>query len=159
VLVSNIEDRRHVGRLPVQMHRQDRLGPWCNRPLDQFDVDQIVVGIRVDQHRRRARVGDRQCRGDKSVGGRNHFVARTNAQRPQRQGERGGSVGDAETVFAAAKLGKRLLEVGNLVAEDELTIVDRPLDGQRDFSPYDRVLHFQINKRNRHSAKASISEE
>jgi hypothetical protein len=49
------EDRVEIGRLAVEMHRQDRPRARRDRRLDPAGIDVEGRGIGLDRHRRRAR--------------------------------------------------------------------------------------------------------
>ena len=54
-----VEDRVHVGALPVEMDGDDRARARRDRRVDRGGIDVVGLGIDVDEPRRRARRDDR----------------------------------------------------------------------------------------------------
>src|SRR5207248_6693180 len=57
MLRSDRRDACHIGRLPVEVHRNDGTGPWRDRRLHQVGVYGVVL-IDVYEHRLRPRLRD-----------------------------------------------------------------------------------------------------
>ena len=55
-------DRRHVRRLPVQVHRQQGRRAWRHRRRGRRRIDRETRGIDVGKHRTRTGHRDRECR-------------------------------------------------------------------------------------------------
>ena len=92
----------HVGRLAVQVHRQDDLGARRDGRLDQRRVDVVGARIGLHRHRRGAALADGQPGGDVGVAGHDDFVARPDAHGAQGQVQGVQAVGDADAVGGAA---------------------------------------------------------
>ena len=128
VLSRDFEDRRHIRRLAIQVHRHNRFRPRRNRLLDQLDVNQVIGWINVDEHGRRPGICDRERRRHKRVGSRDHFIARPDPERTQCQMQRLGTIAQANAVPPAAEVGERLLKRRNLIAENILAVINGAFD-------------------------------
>ena len=97
-------DRRHVGRLAVQVHRQDGARPRRDRALDRVGIDRQRARRRC---RRRPAARPAIMHRQRRVGGgqrrRDDFVARADAERAEDQRERVGAGADADGVRRAAR--------------------------------------------------------
>ena len=98
VLPCDRQDRIHIGRLAVQVHRDYRLRSRRDLLLELLHVHQVGVGINVDEHDPRTRHLDGLRRRDEAVRNRDHFVARADAECPQRDVQRVGAVGDTNAL-------------------------------------------------------------
>ena len=81
---ADLQERLHVGRLAVQVDRQDRPGPPRDLALDLAQVHRVGDRIDVDEDRRGPDVADRPGGGDEGHRDRDDLVAR--AGRPRRSG-------------------------------------------------------------------------
>ena len=108
-------DPRHVDRMAVEMHDEDRLRARRHRGLD--GVGRHPVGDRVDvgEDRLGADVEDRVDRGHERQRGHDHLVARPDAGGQQREVQRGGAADDR------ADRGRRSVEL----REQRLELVAR----------------------------------
>ena len=79
VAVGDRLDHVHVGHEAEQVDRADRPGSRRDRRLDPLRVDQVRVGLDVDEDRRGARVQDRVGRGRERVRDGDDLVARLEA--------------------------------------------------------------------------------
>ena len=68
-------ERVHVADLPVEVHGEDRSGPWADRSRDRGRIDQAVVGQHIGAHRRGAGVDHGERRRDERVRRDDHHVA------------------------------------------------------------------------------------
>ena len=84
--------------LPIQVHRHDRLGPRRDTGLGALQVHQQRLGIDFAEHRASADHADGADGRNGRVGDRDHFVAGTDLQRAQGDGQRVGAVADAHGV-------------------------------------------------------------
>ena len=94
--------RIKIGRLAIQMRRQDRLGARGDRGLDPRRVEIVRRRIGLDRHRRRAGHANRQLCRDIAVARNDHFIARANVRRLQREVERVEPVSDPDAMRCAA---------------------------------------------------------
>ena len=104
------EDWRHVGDLPVEVHHHDGPGARGERRRDRARVEH-VVGPDVREDRARAGVGDGGRAGAEGIRRHHHVVAASDAQRLEREVERGGAGRDRERALRAKPLRKRRLEL------------------------------------------------
>ena len=79
---------------------------------DRVRIDAPGVGQDVDQHRARADVDHRRHRGDPGHVGDDHFIARPDPQRRQRQMQGRRRVRQADGVRDADVVGQHALEAG-----------------------------------------------
>ena len=75
VSVANFAQRRHLRRLPIQVHRNDGFGTGRNGRFGPGRVQVEGLPPRFHQHRHRARIGNRQRRGNVGVRGHNDLIA------------------------------------------------------------------------------------
>src|SRR5215475_4142070 len=91
-MARNGEDCRHVARHAHLMHAQDRFGACRDDLLDLSWVEVEGTGIDVNENRHRAAVTNHIRGGDVGMTNGDNFVARLDADREQRQMQRGGAV-------------------------------------------------------------------
>ena len=111
VLAANLQHRVHVKRMPVKMHRHDRLRPRRDRAFDQFrvQIERRVVNVHID--RLGADVGNRPTRRHKRVRRGDDFVARPDVQQQHRHVQRGGAAVEAHAVFRPAIMWRNLSQI------------------------------------------------
>ena len=110
-------DRRQARRRVIQNRRQ----------LDR--IHRVVIGLDVDQHRRRA---DHLDRGDRRDGGMRNghdTRARPDTERAQCERQRIGAVAAADRSSATQPCGEFGFERPNLLPEDVPAGLQRPRDG------------------------------
>ena len=98
------------------MHGNHGLGARPDRRFESRRVDR-VIGVDIDEHRRRAGRDDGGDGGERRVRDGDHFVARPDVQRLQRQHQRISAAADADGVRSAAISRKLTLESGDLLAK------------------------------------------
>ena len=89
-----------------------------DRTLDARRIDRVARGVDIDQHWRRTRGNNRGDGRQRRVRDRDHFVARPDAEPPQRQDQRIGAAADANRMCHATIFGKGALETLDLLARD-----------------------------------------
>ena len=114
------ERRGKVGALTVEVYRQDRRSTRSDRCLHLGDVDRSRHPFGIDKDDLSARVLYPNCSRDAAVGSGDHFIARRDADRLERDRDRVCAVGNTHGVRDATPLRKCLLERIELVAEEEL---------------------------------------
>ncbi len=128
----HLENRVHVGALPVEMHGHDRARARCDRRADSGRIE--VVGLRVDvhQHRPGAAADDGAGGGEKRVSAGDDLVAGTDAERHQGHEQRVGAGGDADGVPHPDHRRQLALEPLDFGPENEpLAVADARDRGQR----------------------------
>ena len=75
------QDRGEIGRLAIEVHRQQRARVRRERRLDAHGVNVVRGRIRLHRHRPRAHGADREPSGDIGVGRHDHLVARPDFER------------------------------------------------------------------------------
>ena len=138
--IGNLLNLRHVGRLPVEVDRQNRFRSRCDGAFNQFDVNQIGARVDVNQDRGRAGVVDGQDRSDEGVGGGNDFIAGSNSHGPERQMKRFGTISHTNAVIRAAKVSEIAFKRRQRLAENELRVADDTLNCFRQFLPQLRAV-------------------
>ena len=143
----HFHDGAHLGRLAVQVHRDDRPRPPCHRRRQLGGVDVERNGVDIREDGLRAEPGDRPGRGEERVGGGDDLVARLDVQRHERdeQGVRAGR--HADRVAAPAVCGDGLLERLHLRAQDELLRLQHAVDGLAELVAQRRVLRLEVQQR------------
>ncbi len=121
-------DRGHVGRLAVEVHRQDRARLRTDRGFNLARVDRQPHRIDVGEHRARAGHHDRERGVGRGQRRRDHFVAGADAERAQDQRDRVGAGADADRVRGAGGGGELLLERLDLRPEHEPAARDHAID-------------------------------
>ncbi len=116
VTIGDLDDGRHVSRLPVQADGHDRLGPRRDRGLDQGRVDREVVLTDVDEDRPCAGVEDAVRAGDEGERDGDHLVAGADPVRQQRQVQRGRPGARRDRVTDPDEGGEALLELAHACA-------------------------------------------
>jgi len=99
---SRLPDRVDVGDLPVHVHREDRFRPVGQRRADRGRVHVVGDRVHVDEDRQRARIRDREGRGDAGVGDSDHLVAWPDSERQERQMQRSSPARNADARMRAA---------------------------------------------------------
>ena len=85
VVTGQRQQRIHICRLPIQMHRDDRLRAPGDGIRHLVDVDGVGPWIDVDEHRRGAGVPDGRYRRDEGERHGDHLVTRPDTGGQQRQ--------------------------------------------------------------------------
>jgi len=146
VLVGDGLNHLHLGRLAVQVYRQDRLGSGCDRRGKPTRIEVVCLRIVVDQNRGGPRVVNAQGRGDKRVRGGDDLVARSDPQALHRQSEGIQAAAHADAIFGLAVGGELLLERRQVRAGDEITLGQHLVDGRSNLSVQCVVQPFQIDQ-------------
>ena len=122
-------DRRHVGALPVEMHRDHRARPPAERPLERGGRQGVGRGLDVGEDGARPHRGDGH-RGRRGAERRHHhLVPRPHVERPQRQLERGGGRARADHVPDPEVAGELRFEARDLLVEDVATTLEDAAHG------------------------------
>ena len=151
VAASNLDDRVHVGRLPVKVHRDDGPGPGCNGRFDPGAVKVECSPVRFHSYRRCTGVGYRQPGGDVGVGRDNHLVAGTDIHGPQDQVQRFQTVSDTDALLRVAVVGELSFKGIHLAAEYEPARLHHPVVGLVQFRRQFEVGGLQVKKGNLHA--------
>src|SRR5216684_4945061 len=114
----DLANGRHLGRLPVEMDRENGTRARGDGGLDAIRIEVVRPRVRLDGHGPRAGMRDGQPGGDVGVGWDDHLGAAADAGGAEHQMEGIESVGHADAVFDAAVGGKVALEGFDLLAED-----------------------------------------
>ena len=123
VRARQVEDGIHVAWPARKMNRNDGLRPRCENFADRLHSDVLAVGIHIGHHGTRPNGDGATCRSHKCPAGGDHLVAGPDAESPQRRFQRHSSVGESDSVTAAAEVGELALELAAFVARP---IVDLP---------------------------------
>ena len=111
VLVAQLAQRRHVGGVAAEVHRDDRPRARRDAARDVLGVDvEVVRAAHVAQHRLGADVAGGAGARHERERGHDHLVARADAGRQAGEVQRGGAAGDRHRVGRADVVGERLLE-------------------------------------------------
>ena len=87
VSLGNLRERRHVGRLPVEMHRHDRSRARCDCRSRRRGIERQACRIDIGKHGTCSRHHDSQRRERGRDWGRDDFITRSNAEGPQNERE------------------------------------------------------------------------
>jgi hypothetical protein len=121
-------DLVHVRRLTVERDRHDRPRARRDCALEEPRIEVAGVGLDIDQHRLRPEEHDHLHGCDEGERAGDHFVARLDVERYQRDEERVGAAGANDGVLHADMGRQALLELRDLGAEDVLAVVENLLD-------------------------------
>jgi len=114
VALGERDEGAHRGRVPVQVHGDDRRGAWRDRGGGRGGVEAEGDGVDVGEYRGRAGQGDGS--GGRGEGERrdDHLVPRADAQGQQGQPQRRGPGADGDAVPSVREGGELVLERGDL---------------------------------------------
>ena len=141
------QDGLHVGRVAVEVDRQDHLRARRDRGLERPRVHGEGGLVHVDEDRPRPVQQDRLAGGDEGVGDGDHLVAGPDAVGAQRDRQRVGAVRDADGVARPAESRELLLEEPALVAADEVGAGHDAGDAGVDLRLDPQVLGAQVDHR------------
>ncbi len=99
------------------MHGHDHFGARRDRSSQQRRIKRSSGRFDIHIARRSANIVRGVGGVRTGIGDRQHFVARTHAQRPQTEQQRIGTVGEADTMICTAKIGPFLLKGGDFGAK------------------------------------------
>ncbi len=145
-LLSDSHDLVHVGRLAVEVHRND--GSWlvaCGE--DAVEVGGVEVecfGVDVHEDRLGAGICNRSRGGEEGEAGDDYFVSRADPQGSQGEEQGIRAAGYPDGVLDPTILGHSSFELLHLRAEDEPARLQHPPDGGVDLRLDQVVLTLQI---------------
>ena len=118
MLLSDRKDFIHSAGQAAVVHRHDGLGPWRDGGADGLGGDVQRHRVHVHQHGVGAEVAHHLHRGGEGEGGRDHLVARADAQGFQCEVQAGGGRVDGDGLQSAAPqvVGEGLFEGAGLRA-------------------------------------------
>ena len=137
----------HVDAAAVEVDRDDRPGPLRDGGLQPGHVHQQRFRVDVDKARERATACDRFGGGGEGVRDRDHLIAGTDAERPQRQLQGIRAVAAGDRLARAAVGGELSFEVAHLLPLDEVRRGEDAVDRGLDFGSKLRVLRLEVGKR------------
>src|SRR5712692_2042420 len=143
----HLEDGVHCGGQAVEMDRDDGTGFRRNLRFEQRRVEVERAGLDVREHRARTQHADDPRSRNERKRGDNHFVAAADPANAQRQQQRIGARGDADTEPPAAVARQFLLERRPVRAQDELLRADYVVNRGADFVRDGGGLRPQVNQR------------
>ena len=117
VAAGDLHDAGHVAGLTEQVHRQDGLGAGGDGGLDLLRVD-VVVSVRLHEHRGCPVHGDAHDAGDVGVGADDDLVAPADAQQTEADPQRVQPAGKAHAVFGADVFGPLGFKLLHLAAQN-----------------------------------------
>ena len=103
VPVSNFQNRRHVSRLPIKMHRDDYSSSGRNCGLQLGWIKRKKIRLNIYQYGHRSSQLNCCHRRHGGMGNRNHLIALPNAARRQRQMQGFGAAAYADSMRCANK--------------------------------------------------------
>lgn len=134
VLARDGQDRIQVGRLAVQVDRNDDLGFRRDCGFDQGRRDVMGQRVRLDRHGNGAALAHRQPGRDIGIARHDDFIAWLHIQRAQRQVQCVEAVGDTDAERRIDVCGKLFFETCDLAATDILAGCQRVQNGRIDFA-------------------------
>jgi len=157
VLTRQRKDRVKVGRLAVEVNRQDRLCRRSNGGGDAGGIDVVGGGVGFHRDGPRADSRDRQPGGDIGVRRHDHLVPRPDVERPEREDQRIKAVGDPHRMIGAAPGRPVGLERVHLGSEDVPARVEDTVDGRVDLGLEFAVGGAEVEEGNVHARRLSSS--
>ena len=106
VLSGDSHNRVHVARMAVEMHRHDGLCARRDFTLEVRWIKRPRIARHVGEHRLCAEMDDDIRAGGEGEVRHDDFIARPDAERGEREVERGGAVRDAERITNIEELTK-----------------------------------------------------
>ncbi|MNX91376.1 hypothetical protein D3C86_1234510 [compost metagenome] len=132
VTPGELHDPGHVGRVAVDVDRDDGLGRGRDEAFEGAGVHAAGGGVDVAEDRHGARELDGRRGGDRRVGDGDDLVAGLDAHGAQGEGDGVRAVGDPHAVRKAEEGGEFTLEGLDLLAEDVPALLQDPRDGGLD---------------------------
>ena len=126
---ADVQQRGQVGRLAVEVYRQDSPGPRGDAALDLGGVHRVRLGVHVHEHRLGPDVADGPGGGDEGHRDGDHLVPAADARTDQGQVQGGSPAVDGDAVPGSDVGGERLLELRDLRAQDVGAAVGHLLHG------------------------------
>jgi hypothetical protein len=83
VIFGEADDWLHIARLAIEVHGQDGFCARVDRPLQMGRIQVVEIRVDINENWFRSDGTDRQSRGDKRVGGDNHFVPSLDSERSE----------------------------------------------------------------------------
>ena len=146
----DFQDRVHVGRLAVQVHRDNAHGALGYLRLDQRRVDRVGDGIDVHEHRLGTVLAYRLASGNPSLGRHDHLVTRLHAKRMHGDVERVGAIGRGYAMLRMHQRGIFGFERLHVRAAHKAAVGDGARYRGVDLILEEQVLGMQVDKRNGH---------
>ncbi len=110
VLVRDLHDPIHVGRLAAEVDDLDGAGTVCDRFFYPVGIDVVGIGAHVNEYGHKVILQHARRAGHVGVGRNDDLIADAQAQRADAYFERSGSIGGGHAVFAAVIPCELLLE-------------------------------------------------
>ncbi len=150
VPVGEILEQIQPGGVAVEIHRQQCPGRGRDHRLRRFRVE--VAGSRVDvgEHRPGSAVRDRPGRRYPAQGRRHHLVTFADSRRQQSEVKGRGAGVDTDAMVALRVGGEAPLEILDVLAQDEGSLVDHLGDGSVDVGADGRILRSEIDEGDSH---------
>ena len=117
VFADDLADCIHIAGLAKEVNSQNGLCCGGDSGLNAAGVD-VVIFIRLDEHRRGAVDGDAHHAGDVCVRADDDLIPRPDTQQPKRHPQRIQPAGKPHAATRSQIGGKRLLKGGYLLAKD-----------------------------------------
>src|SRR5262249_25230247 len=142
--------RVHIRGASVQMNRYDRARPRADCRFDEFGIDQISLRIYVYEDRTSSDLRYRGGGRNKSVRGRDDFIAFADLARAKRKLEGGRSRVHAHRTRSFAVVCELNLKGIDVLSKHEVRIADHSFDSRIYLTGKNPVLLFKIYKGNFH---------
>src|SRR5579885_665651 len=114
---TQLQDRIHIGGLPVKLNDNYRARAIGDGGRDAFGADAPAGLVRIGENRSRAGVQHGAGACDKCQGRHDHFVARADSQAGERQMQSGRAVAGADSLAGFAVSGEFAFESCYVLAE------------------------------------------
>ncbi len=151
----------HIGATAEQVHRHDGSYARMAREHRADGIDMEIERVRIDicEYGNSLQMSDAARGGEKRIRRRQYLIAGSDSDRHERQHDRIGTGGAADSEASAA-IGRDLaLEALDGLAQDELLRIEQPGDFGHDGIPDVAVLTCEVEKWNRRLRRSSRSSD
>ena len=144
--LCDLQQRVHVRRMAVKMHRHDGFGARRQGAFHRLHIQGGIVRLAIHQDGARPGLGDGQHTRDEGVGRDNHLITRANAEGEQGEMQRIRAVRHPDAKGNLVERREFLFEFAHVFAEDEIAAARRAQQGGVQLGFEVLILPDQVNE-------------